>query len=217
MRSANGCGSSTCGSPIATVTTSPACERPGSIAVPSLRPWNDTCSRHGSPHRGTSPVVASTPLGMSIASTGAPWRAIRWIASEIGRRGAPCEPVPSSASTTTSAPARRVACGTPSSSGDVQHGCRIPAEALARSREDDPHVQTLVAEMARYDEAVSAVVARPADDRHAARIRVAGPEHGGSGRSRDLHQGRAGQAGVLDHASIELAQVLGPPQRLHGP
>ena len=65
--------------------------------------------------------------------------------------------------------------------------------------------------MARDDEAVSAVVARPADDRHAARVRVAGTEQRGGGRTRDLHQSRAGQARVLDHASIQLTQVLGPP------
>ena len=65
--------------------------------------------------------------------------------------------------------------------------------------------------MARDDEAVAAVVARPADDRDATGVRVAGTEERGSGRTRDLHQRRAGQARVLDHASIELTQVLGPP------
>ena len=72
IRSADGRGSSACGSPIGTVTTSPACERPGSIAVPSLRPWKQTVQSARIATPGTSPVVESTPLGISSANTGAP-------------------------------------------------------------------------------------------------------------------------------------------------
>ncbi len=135
----------------------------------------------------------------------------RWIASEIGRArravGAGAEQRVDHDVGADQARAVRHA----ELVGDVQHRGGIAAEALARRGEHDPHVETRVAQMARDDEAVSAVVARPADDRHAAGVRVAGAEQCGGARTRDLHQSRPGQARILDHASIQLTQVLGPP------
>ena len=52
----------------------------------------------------TSPVDAFTPDGMSTASTGAPAALIRSIVAAASARGAPRNPVPSSASMTRSAP-----------------------------------------------------------------------------------------------------------------
>ena len=84
-------------------STSPAWNRPGATASP-------TFSRASSPSRrstaapATSPVDASTPDGMSTATTGAPERLIS-LDRRVPRsgRGSPWKPVPSSASITRSA------------------------------------------------------------------------------------------------------------------
>ena len=87
-------------------TTRPAWKRPGATASPTLAPWNVTVTSARTAAPATSPVEASTPEGRSTESTGRPLSSIRSMSAAASGRGAPWKPVPNSASTTTSAPAR---------------------------------------------------------------------------------------------------------------
>src|SRR5690606_5549565 len=90
---------------------------------PTLSPWYVTVSAARTAAPGTRPVSASTPDGTSTATTGPVARPIQAIASATGPSGAPREPVPSSASTTT----------TPSPGGSPPRGATaIPSVAAIR-------------------------------------------------------------------------------------
>ena len=97
------------GIPISITLTRPAWSLPGAIHRPGLAWWKVavTCARTAAP--ATSPVEASTPLGTSAATTVAPAAVMSAMTDATGSRGAPVEPVPSSASTIPPAPARRSA------------------------------------------------------------------------------------------------------------
>src|SRR5215211_6975877 len=92
-----------CSSPMSATTTSPERKRPGPTTRPTLSPCIVTVTSATTASPGTSPVEASTPDGMSTATTGAGASLIRRIRSAASARGAPENPVPNSASTTTSA------------------------------------------------------------------------------------------------------------------
>ena len=78
MRRARGGPASAPGRPIGSSITSPAWPRPGSIAVPSVRPWNASVSAAWIAAPSTRPLAPSTPLGTSSATIGA--------ASAVGAR-----------------------------------------------------------------------------------------------------------------------------------
>src|SRR5215208_3984009 len=92
-----------CSSPMSATTTSPERKRPGPTTRPTLSPCIVMVTSATTASPGTSPVEASTPDGMSTATTGAGASLIRRIRSAASARGAPENPVPNSASTTTSA------------------------------------------------------------------------------------------------------------------
>jgi hypothetical protein len=87
-------------------TILPAWNRPGATTSPTLRPWNVTVRSASTAAPSISPVEASTPEGRSTDTTGALLAFIRSIAAAASGRGAPWNPVPKSASRTTSAPAK---------------------------------------------------------------------------------------------------------------
>ena len=97
------------GMPMAITDTAPAWSLPGAIQRPGLAAWNVAVATARTAAPATSPVLASTPLGMSAAITGAlaPFRSSMTPAAEP--RGAPVVPVPSSASTSPAAPVSRAA------------------------------------------------------------------------------------------------------------
>jgi hypothetical protein len=95
------------GMPISITSTSPACALPGRIHSPGLARWNVAVATARTAAPATSPVDASTPDGMSAATTGALAAFSASIAPAAGSRGAPEEPVPSSASTSACAPSSR--------------------------------------------------------------------------------------------------------------
>jgi hypothetical protein len=79
-------------------------EAAGAIASPTLGPWNVTVVRVDD--SGDLPVEASTPDGRSTDTTGFSAPFIRPISAAASARGSPWNPVPKSASTTTSYPSR---------------------------------------------------------------------------------------------------------------
>ena len=89
------------GMPMSLTTTSPACALPGRIHRPGLAAWNVTVTAAYTASPDTAPVDASTPLGTSTLTTGAPAPLSCAIASATAPRAAPSNPVPSSASTST--------------------------------------------------------------------------------------------------------------------
>ena len=95
------------GTPISITSTRPAWKAPGATCSPIFEPWKVpvTSARTASP--STSPLEASTPEGTSQATTGASCALIAAMAPATGSRGAPENPVPNSASTTTPEPSSR--------------------------------------------------------------------------------------------------------------
>ncbi len=94
------------GIPISATRTFPACHLPGAIQCPSFAAWKLTLTSARTAAPSTSPLDASTPEAMSAETTGASPAFIASIAASAGARGAPLNPVPKIASTTTPAPAR---------------------------------------------------------------------------------------------------------------
>jgi hypothetical protein len=90
----------TCSTPMSTVSTSPAWNRPGATCRPTFGACIVTVTDASTAAPGTSPVDASTPEGTSTLST---WPRIDSICAAASCRGSPRKPVPKSASTTTSA------------------------------------------------------------------------------------------------------------------
>ena len=78
--------------------TSPACALPGRIQRPGLAAWNVAVATATTAGPATSPVDASTPLGVSAATTGDPLAQIASIASRAPPVAGPLAPVPSTAS-----------------------------------------------------------------------------------------------------------------------
>ena len=98
---------------------------------------------------------------MSQATTGAPQRLIASIAAAAGSRGAPEKPVPKIASTT--------------GAGAGQPARRGPAgDAVGPRAAADVDLEAELAQQARRDQAVAAVVALAAEDPHGALGRQAG-------------------------------------------
>ena len=93
------------GIPISATRSSPQWRLPGAIRWPSFAAWKATVTVASTATPATSPVEASTPDGMSAATTGASPALIASIASAAGDRGAPPKPVPKIASTTAPEPA----------------------------------------------------------------------------------------------------------------
>ncbi len=91
--------------PMSATTTRPAWKRPGATTSPTFGAWNVTVTSASTATPAISPVEASTPDGTSTATTGASAAFIRAISSAASGRGSPWNPVPKSASTTTSYPA----------------------------------------------------------------------------------------------------------------
>ena len=85
---------------MSTVSISPAWLLPGLIHSPGLGAWKVTVAVARTAEPETVPAEASTPLGTSTLTTGAPFALIASIACAVGPRGAPSKPVPRSASTT---------------------------------------------------------------------------------------------------------------------
>ena len=110
--------------------------RAGSTA-PAWRGGTSRWRRRGPPAPATSPVEASTPDGTSAATTGAAAALIASITPAAGSRGAPVEPVPSSASTIACAPVEPLR---PRTAGRVAGqplellGARRPAASPAATR-----------------------------------------------------------------------------------
>ncbi len=86
--------------------TSPAFSLPGKIQCPSLAAWKLTVTSAPTAAPSAAPLEASTPDGMSAATTGASDALIASMAASAGARGAPENPVPKIASTITPEPAR---------------------------------------------------------------------------------------------------------------
>ncbi len=95
------------GMPMSITSTVPACCLPGAIHSPGLARWNVAVAIARTASPSTWPVDALTPLGTSAAITRAFAALTAAMTSSAGARGAPSEPVPSSASTITCAPFRR--------------------------------------------------------------------------------------------------------------
>ena len=91
------------GMPMSATTTRHAALRPGSTAVPSLRPWKQTVTSARTAAPTTAPVEPSTPDGTSSATIVPIGGRIASMAWATAPRGAPRKPVPRRASTTTSA------------------------------------------------------------------------------------------------------------------
>ena len=87
------------GMPMSITVTAPACALPGAIQRPGFARWKVAVAAARTATPGTSPVLASTPLGMSAAITLPLAPEISSIARATGSFGAPLEPVPSRAST----------------------------------------------------------------------------------------------------------------------
>ena len=86
--------------PMSATSTSPACARPGLTWSPTFGPCIVTVAAARTAAPRTSPVEASTPDGTSTATTSP---VICAMSAAASGRGSPLNPVPKSASTTTSA------------------------------------------------------------------------------------------------------------------
>ncbi len=175
------------GMPISATATRPEWLRPGSTAVPSLRPWKHTVTSAVTAPPATTPVEASTPEGTSSATIpGSPaMAAITAAASGLGR---PWNPVPSSASTITPARCRRAlrtrscmrtprraaiewfrraSSGSPAGSAASKHSTSHPAVCRWRATTKPsppllPPPQTTAAVLPAYVLRISWAAARPA-------------------------------------------------------
>ena len=97
---ANACAvSRSSSSPMSTSSISPAKNAPGATRRPTFSRWKHTVQAASIATPATSPVDASTPEGMSIATTSTPVALTCSISRAAGGRGSPLKPVPKSAST----------------------------------------------------------------------------------------------------------------------
>ena len=85
------------GMPMSTTSTSPAYSLPGRVQTPTFGRWNVAVAMQCTAGPSTSPVVASTPEGMSQAITGAFAASISSITWSAGERGDPLLPGPEQA------------------------------------------------------------------------------------------------------------------------
>ena len=92
------------GMPISATRSSPVCDLPGAIQCPSFAAWKLTVMSASTAAPSATPLEASTPEAMSAATIGASHPLIASIATSAGALGAPSNPVPKIASTTTPAP-----------------------------------------------------------------------------------------------------------------
>src|SRR5690606_37054895 len=90
-------------SPMSTSSTRPAYEAPGSTSSPVFHAPIVTVTPARTALPSTRPVDASTPLGTSTATTGAPARPSISASPAYGSRNAPETPIPTSPSTISSA------------------------------------------------------------------------------------------------------------------
>ena len=144
----------------------PVWARPGSTTWPIFARVERDRHVGGDCHRGTSPVDASTPLGRRPPPP-ARRRADRADRLATAPRGSPLRPVPSSASTTTSAP-RSPSPTAPTANRHARGDRRLAGVervALVRPRGDDEarRVDAELAQPAGGDQAVAAVGAAAAD------------------------------------------------------
>ena len=119
----------------------------------------------------TSPVEASTPEGMSAATTGAPQPLIASIAASAGARGAPEKPVPKIASTTTPEPASAPgASPAPTPAPSLRSAPGSTRESVDSSvggpQEQRLDLVSRLRQVARRDQPVSSVVPLAAHDTH---------------------------------------------------
>ncbi len=108
-------------------TTSPAWKRPGATTWPTLSAWNVTVARACTADPSTLPVEASTPEGRSTDTTGTPAAFTSAITRAASDRGFPLNPVPKSASTTTSAGVCSSTKATPASRARASMTAESPA------------------------------------------------------------------------------------------
>ena len=178
------------GMPMSITCTSPAWALPGCTHRPGLAAWKVAVAAARTASPSTSPVEPLTPLGMSAATTGAPAPLIAAITSSSGARGAPSKPVPE----------QRV----------DDHPGAVERGQVERVLEH-VHLAARLAQHARGDLPVAAVVALPAHDDDAA---------AGATRVDDVGEARAGalhqivHPEVLDRPAVDLALLLGVGERL---
>jgi hypothetical protein len=165
------------GIPIGATRSSPVWRFPGAIHCPSFAEWKVTVTSAATAEPSTSPVEALTPEAMSVATTGAGEPLIASIAEAAGSRGAPANPVPKIASTTTPAAARAPASSAESTCRAAGNRSRF---ALA-SPERSPGGASRRASTASPDSASARAATRPSPplfpfpQTTAARLEVASP------------------------------------------
>ncbi len=180
----------------------------------------------------TTPVEASTPLGTSTLTTERAGALIASIASATAPRGSPWKPVPSSASTMSTSRANtpaavamslarllsRLRPGLPVQAHRrrarqaLEVRARVPGELCRRRHAHDGHRSPGLAQQARDDEPIAAVVALAAYDRHGP-IRREALERACDAGAGALHQIEARHAALLDRPAIDGAHRLGVGKR----
>ncbi len=196
-------------------STAPACALPGAIQSPGLAATKVAVAAAHTACPATSPVLASTPLGTSAATTGAsqrPQRGDRLAGRAVRLAGRARAQQRVDGDGGARQARRREGLGRrPREAVGVR--ARVAAQ-LADGREgqhDD--LAPALAQEPRRDVAVAAVVALPADDRHRPGAREALHERGQPAAGA-LHELEALDAGLLDRPPVRRPHPLGVRQPL---
>ena len=137
----------------------------------------------------TLPLAPSMPLGRSTAITLAPDRLIASTAARAAPFRSRAKPPPNSASTITRASFNASAeNGSMVSPQRLRRLRRVAFQRRARAEQERPHRDAPLAQAARRDEAVPAIVAGPADDHDLGPERQARGDHVGDRPPRALHE-----------------------------
>ena len=190
--------------------------RPGSIAVPSVRPWNASVSAASIAAPSTRPLRAVHParhVERDDRRRRGRWRASTSASAAPSSR--PRKPLPKSASTITSA-SSGARSGTPNAAAAARivRASAVVLSAAASQADAGAHAGHV--QVARHDEPVAAVVAGPAQHadrarrRRSARARAArprAPAHSISAMPR--------QSELVDCAAVELAYLFRVPEPSH--
>ncbi len=185
--------------------------------MPILRRQKVTVSFAFTAAPRTLPLAPSIPLGRSTAITMAPDRLIASTAARASPVRSRARPPPNSASTITRASFNASAAerldGLAPAPGRFR---RIALQRLARAEQERPHRDAPLAQAARRDEAVPAIVAGPANDHDLGPERQARGDHVGDRPPRPLHELDRRRPG-RDRAPVGFGHFLGGDEfMMHG-
>ena len=210
MRKARGAPASAPGRPIGNSITSPAWPRPGSMAVPSVRPWKASVSAAWIAVPSTRPLAPSTPLGTSSATMGA---------ASVVDAGHECLGGALEPSVKAAAEERidddigvlRLELGHAERRRGRAHRARIVGRALGRRGDADADPEAGHVQVAGDDESVAPVVAGPAQHAHRDAVAIALAHGSGRLRAGTFHQRDAGQPELADCTPVELTYLFRVP------